>query len=100
MTTDHQMATMYAAQQEVIVALTEVGDPDLADRLDRCMTGRRDRRRCGGGWPYSCRSVAGGGWRRALLRGGWHGMRQWSAAATSCLADRLVCWLARWRPAT
>jgi hypothetical protein len=33
MTTDHQMAAMYATQEAIIVALTEVGDHDLADRL-------------------------------------------------------------------
>jgi hypothetical protein len=36
------MATMYAAQQQVIVALTEVGEVDLAGRLERCMTARRE----------------------------------------------------------
>jgi hypothetical protein len=35
MTTDHQMAMTYTAQQQVIVALTEVGESDLAGRLDR-----------------------------------------------------------------
>ena len=40
MTTDHQMAKAYAAQEEVIVALTEIGETDLADRLERCMTVR------------------------------------------------------------
>ena len=35
MATDRQMTMMYAAQQEVIVALTEVGEPDMADRLER-----------------------------------------------------------------
>ena len=44
------MAMMYAAQQEVIAALPKVGEPDLADRLERCMTVRRDRRG-GDGWP-------------------------------------------------
>jgi hypothetical protein len=43
MTTDHQMATMYATQQEVIVALTEVDEVDLAGRLGRCMSARRSR---------------------------------------------------------
>jgi hypothetical protein len=39
MTTDHQMAMAYAAQQEVITALQVIGEPDLAGRLERCMTG-------------------------------------------------------------
>jgi hypothetical protein len=38
MTTDHQMAMMYAAQTATIVALRGFGKPDLADRLERCMT--------------------------------------------------------------
>jgi hypothetical protein len=42
MTTDHQMATMHAAQQRVIVALRGIDVPDLAARLKRCMTARRD----------------------------------------------------------
>jgi hypothetical protein len=86
MTTDHQMATMYAAQQEVIVALAEVGEHDLADRLERCMTARHERRG-GDGWPYSCRSVACVWCRRPMIRSWWAGMCQWSAeAATSSLA--------------
>jgi hypothetical protein len=35
------MATMYAAQREVTAALHEIGDVDLACRLERCMTARR-----------------------------------------------------------
>jgi hypothetical protein len=57
MTTDHQMGMMYLAQQQVIVALTEVGEVDLADRLERCMTARCERRG-GDGWPFTCRSAA------------------------------------------
>jgi hypothetical protein len=57
MTTDHQMAMAYATQQQVIVALTEGGEVDLAERLERCMTARRDRRG-GDGWPSACRSAA------------------------------------------
>ena len=58
MTTDHQMAMMYAtAQQQVIAALCGIGEPDLADRLERCMTARRERRG-GDGWPFTCRSAA------------------------------------------
>jgi hypothetical protein len=53
MTTDHQMAMMYAAQQEVITALRSIGEVDLADRLERCMTARRDRSGSDG-WPFSC----------------------------------------------
>jgi hypothetical protein len=79
------MATMYAAQQQVIVALTEVGDPDLAGRLERCMTARRERRG-GDGWPFTCRSPACTWYRRPLIRSWWHGMCQWSAGAASSLA--------------
>jgi hypothetical protein len=85
MTTDHQMAMMYAAQQEVIIALTEVDEPDLANRLERCMTARRERRG-GDGWPFTCRT-AGCVWcRPPMIRSWWNGMRHWSAAATSSLA--------------
>jgi hypothetical protein len=82
MTTDHQMAAMYAAQQEVIVALTEAGEPDLADRLERCATARHERHG-GDGWPYSCRSAACVWCRRPMIRGWWAGMCQWSAEATA-----------------
>jgi hypothetical protein len=86
MTTDHQMAMMYAAQEAVIAALYVIGEVDLADRLERCATARRQRH-YGDGWPRTCRS-AGCVWcRRAMIRGWWNGMCQWSAeAATSSLA--------------
>jgi hypothetical protein len=85
MTTDHQMAMMYAAQEEVIVALTEVGEVDLAGRLERCAAARRERRG-GDSWPFSCRS-AGCVWcRRPMIRAWWNGMCQWSAGTTSSLA--------------
>ena len=72
----------YVAQQQVIVAFTEVGEPDLADRLERCMTARRDRRRCDG-WPFTCRSAACVWCRRPMLRSWWHGMCQWTAEAAT-----------------
>jgi hypothetical protein len=81
MTTDRQMALMYAAQQEVIAALQVIGEPDLADRLERCMTVRRDRRG-GDGWPSTCRSAACVWCRRPMIRSWWHGMCQWTAEAT------------------
>ena len=73
MTTDRQMAMMYAAQQEVIAALQVIGEPDLADRLERCMTVRRDRRG-GDGWPHICRSAACVWCRRPMIRSWWYGM--------------------------
>jgi hypothetical protein len=82
MTTDRQMALMYAAQEDVIAALQGIGEPDLADRLERCMTARRDRRG-GDGWPYSCRSSACVWCRRPLMRSWWNGMCQWTAEATA-----------------
>ena len=85
MTTDRQMAMMYAAQQEVIAALRGIGEPDLADRLERCMTARRERRG-GDGWPFTCRSAACVWCRRPMIRSWWHGMCQWTAEATSSLA--------------
>jgi hypothetical protein len=82
MTTDHQMEMAYAAQEEVIVALTEVGEVDLADRLERCMTARHDRRG-GDGWPFTCRSAACVWCRPPLIRGWWNGMCRWSAEAAT-----------------
>jgi hypothetical protein len=82
MTTDRQMETMYAAQQEVIVVLHAIGETDLADRLERCMSARRERHH-GDGWPCICRS-AGCVWcRRPMIRSWWNGMRQWTAEATT-----------------
>jgi hypothetical protein len=85
MTTDHQMATMYVTQEAVISALRGIDEPDLAGRLERCMTARRERRG-GAGWPYSCRSAACVWCRRPMIRSWWAGMRQWSAGATTSLA--------------
>lgn len=86
MTTDRQMELAYAAQHEVIVTLRSIGEPDLAARLERCMTARRERCGCDG-WPFTCRSAACVWCRRAMIRGWWFGMCGWSAeAATSSLA--------------
>jgi hypothetical protein len=86
MTTSHEMEIAYVAQQEVIAALYEIGEPDLADRLERCMTARRERH-YGDGWPYSCRSAACVWCRRAMIRGWWAGICYWSeTAAASSLA--------------
>jgi hypothetical protein len=82
MTTDHQMARAYATQQQVIVALTEIGEVDLAGRLERCMTARRERH-YGDGWPFTCRSAACVWCRPPLIRGWWNGMRGWTAEATT-----------------
>jgi hypothetical protein len=79
------MATMYAAQQEVIVALTDVGEADLAGCLERCLQARGERRG-GDGWPFTCRSAACVWCRRPLIRAWWNGMCQWSAATTTSLA--------------
>ena len=76
------MATMYATQKQVIVVLRSIGEPDLADRLERCMTARRDRRG-GDGWPFTCRSAACVWCRRPMIRSWWNGMCQWSAEATT-----------------
>jgi hypothetical protein len=89
MTTDREMAEMYAAQDEVIEVLRATGDFDLADRLERCMTARRERHH-GDGWPSTCRSAACAWCRRSMIRGWWFGMCQWSAAATSSLA---ILWI-------
>jgi hypothetical protein len=80
------MSAMYATQQQVIAALRSIGDLDLADRLERCMTARHERRG-GDGWPYSCRSAACVWCRRSMIRSWWAGLCLWSAeAATSSLA--------------
>jgi hypothetical protein len=73
---------MYAAQQEVIAPLYVIGDPDLAGRLERNVTVRRDRRG-GDSWPFTCRSAACVWCRPSLIRGRWNGMCQWSAEATT-----------------
>jgi hypothetical protein len=82
MTTAREMELAYIVQQEVIDALYEIGERDLAVRLDNCMTARRERH-YGDGWPYSCRSPACFWCRRAMIRGWWAGMRYWSEAATT-----------------
>ena len=80
------MEMAYIAQQEVIAALRDTGDHDLADRLYRCMTARQQRH-YGDGWPYSCRSSACFWCRRAMIRGWWYGICHWSeTAATLSLA--------------
>jgi hypothetical protein len=38
MTTDHQMAMMYAAQKQDIAVIRGIDEPDLANRLERCAT--------------------------------------------------------------
>jgi hypothetical protein len=82
MTTNRQMAMMHTAQQQVIVALRGTGEVDLAGRLDRCMTARRERRG-GDGWPLTCRSAACVWCRRSMIRSWWLGMQGWSAEATT-----------------
>jgi hypothetical protein len=44
------MEMMYSDQEQVIVALRSIGEPDLA-RLDRCTTARREQRTCGATMP-------------------------------------------------
>jgi hypothetical protein len=85
MTTQREMELAHTAQQQVIVALCSIGEPNLSARLERCMIARRER--CGGnGWPFTCRS-AGCAWcRPSLMRGWWAGIRNWSAGAMASLA--------------
>jgi hypothetical protein len=82
MTTNQEMATAYAAQEEVIAALYGLDETDLAERLERCMLARRNRH-YGDGWPWTCRSAACVWCRRPMIRGWWRGMRQWAADATA-----------------
>src|ERR1700722_20303706 len=74
MTTDRQMAMMYAAQEEVIAALRGIDEPDLAGRRERRATVRRERR-CGDGWPFTCRSAACVWCRSPMIRSWWNSMR-------------------------
>jgi hypothetical protein len=76
------MARMHADQEAIIAALYGIADPDLADRLERCVTARRDRRG-GDGWPFTCRSAACVWCRRPMIRSWWHGTCRWSAEATT-----------------
>jgi len=57
MTTDHEMAKLYADQEKVIAALHSLGEPDLPVRLECCAAARRERHH-GDGWPRICRSIA------------------------------------------
>ena len=50
MTTTREMELSYVQQQQVIEILNEIGDPILAQRLQRCMIARQ-RRHYGDGWP-------------------------------------------------
>ena len=43
MTTEREMEMAYIGQREVMAALRATGHTDLADRLHRCMTARRER---------------------------------------------------------
>jgi hypothetical protein len=81
-TTQRQMELTYTVQQEVIVALCSIGESDLAGRLERCMTARRERHN-GDGWPFTCRSSACVWCRRPMIRSWWNGMCQWTAEATA-----------------
>jgi hypothetical protein len=86
MTTDREMAKMYADQEEVIAALHAMGDHNLAGRLERCAMARRDRHH-GGSWPRLCCSVACAWCRRPTIRSWWGGFCDWTAAiGTSSLA--------------
>jgi hypothetical protein len=76
------MAMIYAAQEAVIVALRYIGEVDIADRLERCMTARRERHN-GDGWPFTCRSPAYVRCRRPMIRGWWNGICQWTGEATA-----------------
>lgn len=81
MTTRHEMAMAYIAQQAVIDVLRSIDDLALVERLERCMAARRERHN-GDGWPFSCRSAACVWCRRSMIRGWWNGMCHWSAEAT------------------
>ena len=86
MTTDREMAKMYADQEEVIAALHAMGDHDLADRLERCAAVRRERHH-GDGWPRICKTGGCVWCRRPMIRSWWGGFSDWSAATeTSSLA--------------
>lgn len=65
-------------QREMIHGLHDIGEIELADRLDTCMASRRNRY-SGDGWPWLCRSVACVWCRRPLTRAWWGGICDWAA---------------------
>lgn len=89
MTTNQQMTMAYTAQQEVITALSNIDETDLADRLERCMNARRERH-YGSGWPRTCRSAACVWCRRSMIRGWWNGMCRWSAASSTTSSVAII----------
>ena len=84
MTTQRRIELSYTEQQAVIDALLSISEPDLAARLDRCMTSHRSRHH-GAGRQFSCQSAACTWCRRAMIHGWWVGICDW-AAVTSSLA--------------
>jgi hypothetical protein len=84
MTKLREMELSYTEQQAVIDTLLSINEPDLAARLDRCMTAHRSRHH-GAGRPFSCQSPACMWCRRAMIHGWWVGICDW-AEATSSLA--------------
>jgi hypothetical protein len=90
MTTQREMELSYTAQQAVIISLLSTDEPDLPARLDRCVMARRFRH-YGDGWPFSCRSAACVWCRRAMIRGWWTGMQDWSAVGAASLVIVPLC---------
>ena len=82
MTTKREMNLSYTEQQAVIDALLSISEPDLAARLDRCMTAHRSRHH-GDGRSFSCQSAACAWCRRAMIHGWWVGICDWADATSS-----------------
>ncbi len=72
-------------QAEVIVALTLVGEDDLARRMANCQRSRLWRGD-GSRWLFRCR--LGGCWscRRPILRTWWAGLREWAGPDATLVA--------------
>jgi hypothetical protein len=68
--------------ETVSIALLSVDEPDLAARLDRCMTAHSSRHH-GNGRPFSCQSAACVWCRRPMIHGWWTGICEWTDAMSS-----------------
>jgi hypothetical protein len=82
MTTQRKVELSYTEQQAVIDALLSNGEPNLADRLDRCMTSHRSLH-YGDGSLFSCQSSACAWCRRAMIHGWWVGICDWATVTAS-----------------
>ena len=78
MTTQREMAMAHIAQQQVIDVLRSIGEVDLGEPPEQCMTVRRSAITAMVGLA-SCRTAACVWCRRSMMHGWWNGMCHWSA---------------------